>query len=92
MTDKTLLLFAPLLIVLLACAVLIVWRLRRLSALRVDAERRAVVAFEEMNRLTKELRERGTAPSDPSLTLGARLRQTYPGPSRRNDEGDSEAQ
>ena len=92
MTAKTLLLFVPTFVLLLATATLIAWRLRRLSALREDAERRAAVALEELNRFTQELRERDAAPSDPSLAPGARLRQMYPGAARLPVSDGSEAQ
>jgi hypothetical protein len=59
MGDKTLLFFALMGVVLMACGALIVWRLRRFAAMREDAERRATVAFEEMQRTVRELRERG---------------------------------
>ncbi len=68
--------------VVFICVIIIAHRLQKLAAQRVDAEKRAVVAFEEMNRLTKELRDRrGTDPGeDSSLPPGERLRRMYPGP------------
>ena len=50
----------------------------------MDAEKRASIAFEEMNRTTKELRTRkGSDPvDDPTLTPGERLRRMYPGVQR----------
>lgn len=67
--------------VVLICAVSIAYRLQKLSAQRVDAERRASAALEEMNRATKELRARhgNDPPDDPSLTPGERLQRMYPG-------------
>lgn len=53
------LLFLTLLtLVVLLCIALIAWRLRRLQARRIDAERRAAVAYEELSRLARELRRR----------------------------------
>lgn len=70
--------------VLFICVISIAYRLQKLSAQRVDAEKRASAAFEEMNRLTKELRDRrgGDPVDDPSLSPGERLRRMYPGPQR----------
>jgi hypothetical protein len=67
--------------VVLICAVIIAYRLQKLSAQRIDAERRAAAALEEMNRATKELRARhgNDPPADPSLTPGERLQRMYPG-------------
>lgn len=67
--------------VVLICAVIIAYRLQKLTAQRIDAERRASAALEEMNRATKELRARhgNDPPADPSLTPGERLRRMYPG-------------
>jgi len=64
-------------VVVLICVISIAYRLQKLAAQRVDAEKRASVAFEEMNRTTKELRTRkGNDPvDDPSLTAGERLRR-----------------
>ena len=68
--------------VLFICVISIAYRLQKLAAQRVDAEKRASVAFEEMNRLTKELRDRrgGDPVVDESLPPGERLRRMYPGP------------
>lgn len=70
--------------VLFICVISIAYRLQKLAAQRVDAEKRASVAFEEMNRLTKELRDRrGDDPvEDASLPPGERLRRMYPGAQR----------
>jgi hypothetical protein len=67
--------------VVIICAISIAYRLKKLAAQRVDAEKRASIAFEEMNRTTKELRTRkGNDPADdPTLTPGERLRRMYPG-------------
>jgi hypothetical protein len=66
------------------CALVIAYRLRTLAAQRADAEQRALAAFREMNRLTRELRDRhANDPAvNPSLRPGERLRLMYPGPER----------
>jgi hypothetical protein len=71
-------------VVLVICVISIAYRLQKLAAQRVDAEKRASVAFEEMNRTTKELRTRhGNDPADdPTLSPGERLRRMYPGVQR----------
>jgi hypothetical protein len=71
-------------VVVIICVISIAYRLQKLAAQRVDAEKRASIAFEEMNRATKELRERkGNDPvDDPTLTPGERLRRMYPGVQR----------
>lgn len=76
--------------VVLICAISIAYRLQKLAAQRVDAEKRAAAALEEMNRATKELRARhGNDPAaDPSLTPGERLQRMYPGMPRPT-AGDS---
>src|SRR6185437_4131298 len=58
--------------VLFICVIIIAYRLQKLAAQRVDAEKRASVAFEEMRRLTKELRDRrdGDPVVDESLPPG----------------------
>jgi hypothetical protein len=70
--------------VVMICAISIAYRLQKLAAQRVDAEQRASVAFEEMNRATKELRARhGNDPTaDSALTPGERLQRMYPGAKR----------
>jgi cytochrome c-type biogenesis protein CcmH/NrfG len=77
--------------VVLICAVSIAYRLQKLSAQRVDAERRASAALEEMNRATKELRTRhdNDPPADPSLTPGERLQRMYPGVQRPGAAAES---
>jgi hypothetical protein len=52
-----------------------------------------VVAFEEMNRTTKELRTRMTIDpaEDPSLTPGERLRRMYPGVQRQTPASGGES-
>jgi len=79
--------------VLVICAISIAYRLQKLTAQRADAEKRAIVAFEEMNRATKELRARHSndPADDPSLTPGERLQRMYPGVQRSGDvhEGQS---
>jgi hypothetical protein len=70
---------------LMGCALFIAWRLQRLKVQREDADKRAAVAFEEMNRLTKQLRDRGRAtPADTSVPPGKRLQAMYPGPKPGN--------
>jgi hypothetical protein len=71
-------------VVLVICVISIAYRLQKLAAQRVDAEKRASVAFEEMNRATKELRarQRNDPVDDPTLTPGERLRRMYPGVQR----------
>ncbi|HUO51885.1 MAG TPA: hypothetical protein VMT93_05160 [Gemmatimonadaceae bacterium] len=84
MSDKTILLLGLIAFVIMAAALFIVWRLQKLKAQQAEAEQRAMVAFEEMNKLTKDLRDRGKqTPADPSLTPGQRLQQMYPGPKRQ---------
>jgi hypothetical protein len=71
-------------VVLVICVISIAYRLQKLAAQRVDAEKRASVAFKEMNRTTKELRARHSndPAEDPALTPGERLRRMYPGVQR----------
>jgi cytochrome c-type biogenesis protein CcmH/NrfG len=81
--------------VVLICAICILsiaYRLQKHAAQRVDAERRASAALEEMNRATKELRARhGNDPADdPSLTPGERLQRMYPGVPRPATAAGSE--
>ena len=83
MSEKTILFFSLLGIVVAACALFIAWRLQRLNKLKADAELRAVAAFEEMNRLTKALRERPkTMEMEALLPPGERLQHMYPGVKR----------
>ena len=93
MRHNTALYIGMLGVVVVICVISIAYRLQKLAAQRVDAERRASVAFEEMNRTTKELRTRkGNDPiEDPSLTPGERLRRMYPGVQRTTavSEGES---
>ncbi|HXY29486.1 MAG TPA: hypothetical protein VEI06_02160 [Gemmatimonadaceae bacterium] len=85
MAAKQLLSVGLLFVVTLACALFIAWRLRRLQMMRQDAETRAAAAFEEMNRLTKQLRDRkeNSQPSLEAVPPGERLQQLYPGTPRR---------
>jgi cytochrome c-type biogenesis protein CcmH/NrfG len=86
--EKLILLYSFLGIVISGVAIFLAWRLQQISALRRDAEQRAAAAFEEMNRLTKELRDRGRAmPADPALPPGKRLIQKYSGPNRPTGGG-----
>jgi len=80
-------------VVVIICVISIAYRLQKLAAQRVDAEKRASVAFEEMNRTTKELRTRkGNDPADdPTLTPGERLRRMYPGVQRSTSISEGES-
>ena len=63
------------------------WRLRRFSARRAEAEQRAAAAFEEMHRTTKALREtRSQETVDPNVKPGERLLQRYSGVAKRPRE------
>jgi cytochrome c-type biogenesis protein CcmH/NrfG len=76
-------LFALIAVTIMGCGLFIAWRLQRLKAQQAEAEKRAAAAFEEMNKLTKELRDRGKeTPADPARPAGERLREMYPGPKR----------
>ena len=72
-------------VVVAICLMSIAYRLQKLSAQRLDVEKRAAVAFAEMNRTTKELRTRmnNDPVEDPSLKPGERLRRKYPGVQRQ---------
>jgi hypothetical protein len=80
-------------VVIAICGMSIAYRLQKLGAQRVDAEKRAAVAYAELNRTTKELRTRMN--SDPgegsSLKPGERLRQKYPGVQRQIALPDGES-
>jgi hypothetical protein len=80
-------------VVVVICVISIAYRLQKLAAQRVDAEKRASVAFEEMNRTTKELRTRkGNDPvDDPTLKPGERLQRMYPGVQRTTAVSDGES-
>lgn len=90
--NNTMMYIGMLGVVVVICVISIAYRLQKLAAQRVDAEKRASVAFEEMNRTTKELRTRkGNDPvDDPSLTPGERLRRMYPGVQRTTAVTDGE--
>ena len=92
MKNHTLMYIGMLGVVVVICVISIAYRLQKLAAQRVDAEKRASVAFEEMNRTTKELRTRkGNDPvDDPTLTPGERLRRMYPGVQRAATMTDEE--
>jgi hypothetical protein len=68
--------------VIAVCGVLVLWRLRRWSSARAEAEQRAVLAFEEMQRVTKSLRSEAETAAD-GLTPGERLQQRYAGPKEK---------
>ena len=93
MEHNTALYIGMLGVVIAICVMSIVYRLQKLGAQRVDAKRRASVAFAEMSRTTKELRTRmNNDPSeDPSLTPGERLRRMYPGVQRQTPVPDGES-
>lgn len=82
MSDKTILFFSFLGIIGAGCAMFISWRLRKISAQKAAAEQRAVTAFEEMNRLTRQLRERPKTGQFDALPPGERLKVMYPGVKR----------
>ena len=90
MSEKTKLFFSFVGIVVAGCGMFIAWRLRRLAELKADAELRAVAAFEEMNRLTKQLRERPkTGEFNAQLPPGEALQHRYPGVKRSSGEQPS---
>jgi hypothetical protein len=91
--NNTMMYIGMLGVVVVICVISIAYRLQKLAAQRVDAEKRASVAFEEMNRTTKELRTRkGNDPvDDPTLTPGERLRRMYPGVQRAAAGSDGES-
>lgn len=80
-------------VVVAICVMSIAYRLQKLGAQRVDAEKRAAVAFAEMNRTTKELRTRmnNDPAEDPAQTPGERLRRMYPGVQRQTALPDGES-
>jgi hypothetical protein len=80
-------------VVVAICVISIAYRLQKLGAQRVDAERRASVAYAELSRTTKELRARmnDDPAEDPSLTPGERLRRIYPGVQRQTAVPDGDA-
>ena len=79
---------------LLICAVVMARRLQRLTAQRSDAEQRAAVAFEEMARLTRELRalrdQSDEGAAEPAASVGERLRARYPGSTTAHASRDVE--
>jgi hypothetical protein len=91
--HNTMLYISMLGVVVVICVISIAYRLQKLAAQRVDAEKRASVAFEEMNRTTKELRTRkGNDPvDDPALKPGERLQRMYPGVQRTTAVSDGES-
>jgi hypothetical protein len=91
--NNTMMYIGMLGVVVVICVISIAYRLQKLAAQRVDAEKRASVAFEEMNRTTKELRTRKTNDpvDDPTLTPGERLRRMYPGVQRATSVADGES-
>ena len=93
MKHNTMLYISMLGVVVVICVISIAYRLQKLAAQRVDAEKRASVAFEEMNRTTKELRTRkSTDPvDDPTLKPGERLQRMYPGVQRTTAVSDGES-
>jgi hypothetical protein len=92
MNQKTVMGLGLVFIVVMIVGLFIVYRLHRLDKQKADAEKRAVVAFEEMNLLTKQLRERATSSTpaaSESLPPGERLQQMYPGPKRQSGPAGS---
>jgi hypothetical protein len=92
MNQKTVMGLGLVFIVLMVVALFIAWRLQRLAKQKEEAEKRAVVAFEQMNLLTKQLRERATSSTpvaSESLPPGERLQQMYPGPKRQSGPAGS---
>ncbi|HJU91086.1 MAG TPA: hypothetical protein VJ672_16995 [Gemmatimonadaceae bacterium] len=82
MTAPMMAFFGLVVAMLAVSGLLIAHSMRKYSSRRADSERRAAEAFAEMQRLTKELRERGESAkqtTDPKLTPGERLQQMYPG-------------
>lgn len=60
-------------------AILLAHSMRKYATRRAESEQRAADAFAEMQRLTKELRERSQAAAPAALKPGERLQQMYPG-------------
>ncbi|MBA3557620.1 MAG: hypothetical protein H0W30_03370 [Gemmatimonadaceae bacterium] len=56
MSDKAVLFVISLLVIMLASVMMVMWRLRKHTAQKADAERRMSTALEELNRLTARLR------------------------------------
>lgn len=81
MPRPTLLIPALVALLALGCVMIITSRLRKLAQQRGDAEQRAAAAFEEMSRLSQELRRRSADDPriDASLRPGERLQRQYPG-------------
>lgn len=83
MDQRSALLFPLIGVVILGAVAFIIWRLQRLKTQQLEAEKRSAVAFEEMNKFTKELRERGKeGNTDPTRRAGEKLIEMYPGPKR----------
>jgi hypothetical protein len=60
-------------------AILLTHSMRKYATQRAESEQRAADAFAEMQRLTKELRERAAADQPAHLKPGEKLQQKYPG-------------
>jgi len=56
MSDKAVLFAVSLLVIIFACLMMVMWRLRKNAAQKAEAERRMGAALEELNRLTARLR------------------------------------
>jgi uncharacterized membrane protein len=83
MSPKAMMLFALIAGAILIAVLFIAWRLQKLKAQQAETEQRSAIAFEEMNKLTKELRDRGrNTPVDPARPAGERLMDMYPGPKK----------
>ena len=83
MSPKATMLYALIASAILIAVLFIAWRLQKLKAQQAETEQRSAIAFEEMNKLTKELRDRGrNTPVDNSRPAGDRLKEMYPGPKK----------
>jgi hypothetical protein len=78
--SASIIVFSGIIIAMFAVAsLLVVHSMRKYTSKRADTEQRAAEAFAEMQRVTRELRERGGAPVPADLKPGERLQQMYPG-------------
>ena len=83
MSPKATMLYALIASAILIAVLFIAWRLQKLKAQQAETEQRSAIAFEEMNKLTKELRDRGrNTPAEPGRPAGERLMDMYPGPKK----------
>lgn len=85
--SNSAIIFSGIVLVMLAVSTVLVFHsMRKYSSRKAEAERRSAEAFEEMNRLTKELRQREAPPAPSNLKPGERLQQMYPGIRRGTPE------